>query len=170
MIAILVGFLTVVPAVQDGDVTQRIMDRIDLELRGYSRRLIMEVRKTIREELERTKSRVPKADPKPKSESEDPPVRENRVFLGITVDDFTDAERKALDVPGGMKIAGVRGPAQKAGVRAGDVLLEIGGKPVTEGNIVELLSRYHPGDKADLTVLRKGKRSTLKVVFSELKD
>ena len=170
MIAILVGFLTVVPAVQDGDPTQRIMDRIELELRKYRLRLVMEVRKTILDELKRAEARVPKPDPKPKSESADPPVRENRVFLGITVDDFTDAERKALDVPGGMKIAGVRGPALKAGVRAGDILLEIGGKPVTERNIVELLSRYEPGDKVDLTVLRKGKRSTLKVVFSKLKD
>ena len=51
MIAILVGFLAVVPAVQDGDPTQRIMDRIDRELREYRRRLVIEVRKTILEEL-----------------------------------------------------------------------------------------------------------------------
>ena len=164
MIAILVGFLTVVPAVQDGDLTQRIMDRIDAELREYRMRLVGQVKKTILEELQRAKSRVPKDEPA------DPPAGENRVFLGITVDEFTEAERKALNVPGGMKIAGVRGPAQKAGVRAGDVLLEIGGKPVTERNIVKILSRYAPGDKAPLKVLRSGEQHTLEVVFAGHKD
>ena len=173
MISILVGILSVVPAVQDGDPTQRIMKRIDQELREYRRRMVVEVRKTILEELQRAKARVPqprKPEPKAEPGPAEPPARENPVLLGITVDDFTDAERKALDVPGGLKIAGVRGPAQEAGVRAGDILLEIGGEPVTERNIVELLSRYDPGDQAELTVLRKGKRRMLKVVFSERKD
>ena len=164
MIAILAGFLTVVPAVQDGDLTQRIMDRIDTELREYRLRLFAEVRKTIREELRRAESRLEKDEPA------DPPARGVRVFLGITVDEFTDAERKALDVPGGLKIAGVRGPAQKAGVRAGDVLLEIGGTSVTERNIVKTLSRYAPGDKASLEVLRSGERRTLTVGFAGRKD
>ena len=177
MLPLLAAALSMTCAVQDGDPTPRIMERIDAELQEYRRRLVGEIRRTILEELERARAgQAPKSKPKPKPkdapkpEPDSKPKGESRVLLGISVDDFTDAERRALDVPGGLKIADVRGPAKAAGMRAGDILLEIGGKPVTERNIVDLLSRYAPGDTAKLTVLREGSRKTLNVTFAGRED
>ena len=170
MSPILAGMLTVLCATQDADPTQRIMQRIDAELQDYRRKLVGEIRRTILEELERARAGSKPERPEGPRHGlvpETPKPSNTPVLLGISVDEFTDEDRKALKVPGGMKIAGVRGPAKKAGVRAGDILLEIDGDPVTERTIGGTLSRYAPGDAAKLTVLRDGKRQTLKVVFSE---
>lgn len=66
----------------------------------------------------------------------------------------------------GVKLAGVRegSPAQKGGLREGDVVIKFGGKAVsTIYDYMESLARYKPDDTVDLVVLRGGKETTLAV-------
>ncbi len=74
------------------------------------------------------------------------------VTLGV-MPDYAD-EAKA-----GMKINGVRegGPAAKAGLKGGDTIIRIGGKPIaTIYDYMESLRGYKPGDKVDVVVRRDG--------------
>ena len=70
----------------------------------------------------------------------------------------------------GAIIAGVMrgGPADQAGVKPGDVLLEIGGKPVTGSpGMLNLIAQLKPGEKANLTLLRAGKNIELAVLIGK---
>ena len=58
-----------------------------------------------------------------------------------------------------MKLAGVRegSPAEKGGLKGGDVIVGFGGKPIaTIYDYMESMGRYKPGDKVDLVVKRDG--------------
>ena len=56
------------------------------------------------------------------------------------------------------------GPAAKAGMKAGDVILKIGGKPVHEGDEVRSVVRdLEPGKETTVGILRDGKPMDLKV-------
>ena len=99
-----------------------------------------------------------------------PPAAPRKVLLGIVADDMTDAERKALGIGGGIKVAGVRGPALDAGIKMGDILVEFDGEPVTEDRIGDLLSKHQPGDRVPVKVLRAKQTVKLTVVLGERKD
>ncbi len=93
-----------------------------------------------------------------------------RAYLGISAGDLTDPERKALGIGGGIRIAEVRGPAERAGLRPGDILLAIGGAPVTEETIARTLARHRPGDEVEVTVLRGRRKETFNLVLGERGD
>jgi hypothetical protein len=68
----------------------------------------------------------------------------------------------------GVKLEGVRedSPAEKGGLRGGDIIVGFGGKPVaTIYDYTESLGRYKPGDTVEVVVRRDGKEVTLKVVL-----
>lgn len=93
-----------------------------------------------------------------------------RPYLGISPGDLNDKERKALGIGGGIRLAEVRGPAEKAGLKPGDILLAVGAVPVTEETIVRTLDRHRPGDTVEVTVLRDRKKEVLKVTLGERSD
>lgn len=48
-------------------------------------------------------------------------------------------------------------PAQQAGMKAGDCILTIGGKPLENANsLIEIYAKYKPGDAVELTIQRPG--------------
>ena len=58
------------------------------------------------------------------------------------------------------------GAADKAGLKKGDVLIEIDGVKVKDGAAVqEKVNSYHPGDKATLKIIRSQKELELPVEF-----
>ena len=70
----------------------------------------------------------------------------------------------------GLRLSGVRegSPAQKGGLRKGDVVVEFGGKEV--GDIYAYtyaLREYAPGDEVDIVVLREGERVTVTVTLGD---
>lgn len=82
-------------------------------------------------------------------------------YLG-TMPDYADESKN------GLKLADVRsgGPAAKAGLKGGDVVIKIGGKPIgTIYDFMESLAHYKPGDKVDVVVKREGKDVTLPVTL-----
>jgi Do/DeqQ family serine protease len=85
-----------------------------------------------------------------------------RGWIGVEVQDLTAelAESFGVKPDQGALIAGVmRGsPADRAGVKPGDVLLAIGGKPVKDAQVMlELIAALPPGEKARFDFLRNGK-------------
>jgi len=68
----------------------------------------------------------------------------------------------------GVKLSEVQpgSPADKAGLKAGDVIVKIGGdKVATLKNYSEALKKFQPGDKTDVTYQRDGKELTTKIEF-----
>jgi len=59
-------------------------------------------------------------------------------------------------------------PAEKAGLKEGDIILEMGGEKIGENNtIAKMISGYNPNDSVDLNILRDGKEITITVVLGE---
>ncbi len=68
----------------------------------------------------------------------------------------------------GVKLSGVAdgGPAQKAGVQAGDVVVKFGGEPIeTLEDYTDAIGRHKPGDQVEVVVKRDGKDLTLSVTL-----
>jgi hypothetical protein len=91
-------------------------------------------------------------------------VRGFRVYLG-TVPDYSEQVE-------GLKISAVRSgsPAEKAGLRAGDIIVKVGSIEVK--NIYDFtyaLQMYKPGDEVEIIVLRDGERLSLVVKFESRK-
>jgi len=89
-------------------------------------------------------------------------------YLGIGMQPMTEQLGKALGAPGGRGVLIVQvaegGPAGKAGVRAGDVLIGIGKQAV--GNTVDVyraLGHFHPGQTVDLEIVRDKKTDKIPV-------
>ena len=82
-----------------------------------------------------------------------------RAYTGVIPDYGAEVE--------GLRISDVRadGPADKAGIKGGDVVVNVSGKEVK--NIYDytyVLESLKVGEKVKITVLRKGKKVTLEVV------
>ena len=93
-----------------------------------------------------------------------------RALLGITMQPIDDKIAKELKLSSlnGVYIVEVSksGAADKAGVKAGDVLVAIDSyKITTTSSVQETVSRFSPGDEAELTIIRDGKELKLKVTF-----
>lgn len=93
-----------------------------------------------------------------------------RALLGITMQPVDDkiAKEMKLSSVNGVYIVEVseKGAADKAGIKKGDVLVAIDSLKVTDGaSVQEIVSRFSPGDKAQLTVIRDGKEKVFEVTF-----
>jgi serine protease DegQ len=91
-----------------------------------------------------------------------------RGWIGIESQDITPelADSFGLGRQTGAIIAGVvrGGPADKAGMRPGDILLRVEDKPVGNTNdMLNLIAQLKPGAKARMTVVRKNRESTMNV-------
>jgi C-terminal processing protease CtpA/Prc len=59
-------------------------------------------------------------------------------------------------------------PAEKAGIKAGDVIVKIDGDPVTgPDDVAEILSDRDEGDEVEITLIRKGIKQTVKAEVEE---
>lgn len=83
----------------------------------------------------------------------------SNVYLGSIPD------MSGSDVPG-MRLSGVSAgsPAEVGGLKAGDVIVALGGKPVKDlYEYSDALYSHKPGDEVDIVVLRDGQRLTMHV-------
>jgi S1-C subfamily serine protease len=84
-----------------------------------------------------------------------------RGWIGVEVQELTpsQAESFKLGAARGALIAGVLrgGPADKAGVKPGDVLTEVQGKPVADpAGMLNLIAALEPGQAAKVKLKRHG--------------
>ena len=85
-----------------------------------------------------------------------------RGWIGVELQEITPAlaDSFKLGDPHGALIAGVLsgGPADKAGIKPGDVLLEVQGKPVADpASMLNLVAALAPGSSAKLKLSRQGR-------------
>ena len=93
-----------------------------------------------------------------------------RAVLGITMSDISDkiAEELKLSSRNGVYISEVSksSAADEAGIKSGDILIAIDSIKVnTSPSVQEAVSKYSPGDKAVVTVIREGKEKKFDVTF-----
>ncbi len=98
-----------------------------------------------------------------------------RAGLGAIVQGLTPkmAQSFGLDTTEGALLAGVNpgSAAEKAGLKAGDIVLAIDAEKVTgAGDLVAKLYTHEPGDTVNLTILRNGAQSTLPVTLQKLDE
>jgi len=107
-----------------------------------------------------------------------PQLRNGKVVrgvIGVTVskDHLTPETAKALGLPStsGALIATVNpnGPADKAGLEPGDVVVDFGGKSVKDSDsLVAMVVNTRPGTSVPMTVYRSNQRKNLNVTIDEL--
>src|ERR1700730_12340809 len=95
-----------------------------------------------------------------------------RGWIGVEPQEITPAlaESFGLTKKTGAIIAGVlkNGPADKAGMMPGDIVVAIENKPVTDTTaLTNLVAQLTPGAKAKMTVLRKSKETALSVTVGK---
>ena len=91
-----------------------------------------------------------------------------RGWIGVESQDITPelAQSFSLGRDSGAIIAGVvrGGPAHRAGMQPGDILIAVGAKPVANtSEMLNLIAQLEPGEKAQLRILRKNREATLDV-------
>jgi serine protease Do len=96
-----------------------------------------------------------------------------RGWLGVSIQEVTPelARQFKLDKDRGTLVAGVveGSPAEKAGLKHGDVITEFGGKQVDEPyNLRNIVAGTPPGTEVEMKVIRDGETRTLKVTIEEL--
>src|SRR6266576_2727156 len=96
-----------------------------------------------------------------------------RAYLGIVVQDVTPAIAKAFGEkdPRGVLVGDVspNSPAQAAGLRRGDIILEVNSKPMTNSNQLRMtISMMQPGSEAKLKVVHDGSQRELTIKLHEL--
>ena len=88
--------------------------------------------------------------------------RVRRARLGVVV--ATQPARGGVGGGAGVREVPPNGPARRAGVRPGDVIVGLGGQPVrSNSDLLALLDESAIGRAMELKVLRKGKELTLTV-------
>jgi serine protease Do len=98
-------------------------------------------------------------------------VREGKVvrgFLGVTIQDLTPqlAESFNVKTKSGAIVSDIApdSPADKAGLKSEDIVLEINGKPISDSRRLKFaVAAMRPGSEADFRILRKGTEQTIKV-------
>jgi len=93
-------------------------------------------------------------------------------YLGISMNDVTPENSSFFNLPdaAGALVAQVApgSPADKAGLKQGDVLREIDGKKIVNGSFLQVaVSQIAPGNVISLGVIRDGKPETVKLTVGE---
>ena len=100
-----------------------------------------------------------------------------RGWLGIRAQDVTPQTAASLGVPrpgGEMAVVtevAENSPAAEAGIKAGDLIVELNGKPVPKSHeLPSLIADTPPNQKVTLKIIHENKEQTLTVKIGELPD
>ena len=103
-------------------------------------------------------------------------IRDGKIthaFIGIQISDVTPDNAKFFEMKKaeGALVSEVEpdAPGAKAGLRSGDVITEVDGKPVTDaGQLQMVVGQKRPGDTIHLQVVRDSKPTTIAVTLEAL--
>jgi serine protease Do len=98
-----------------------------------------------------------------------------RGMLGVTIQPVNADLASSLDLPAarGAIVTSVAagGPAEKAGLKRGDVITAINKQPVSDDNSLRnLVASKAPGSNVEVTALRNGRDQNFQVALAELPD
>lgn len=93
-----------------------------------------------------------------------------RAYLGVSIRDLDQklAEELSMDRPRGVYVNGLTdgGAARDAGLAKGDVIVRVGSIPVNNvPQLQEQVSKFKPGDRVPVTVVRTGKEQVMEVTL-----
>ncbi len=96
-----------------------------------------------------------------------------RGWLGVYIQPLSPEVAQGLGIPGkqGALVSDVTkdGPAAKAGIRSGDVIVSYDGKDVKDQHdLPSMVAATSPGKKVDIKVYRDGKELTIPVTIAEM--
>lgn len=99
----------------------------------------------------------------------------SRGWMGVSVQDITEEMARSLQLKerrGAIVSEVFKGdPAERAGIRAGDVVTEINGKKIKDTHELLLsIASFHVGDKVSIKVIRDGREMIFQVTVVERKD
>lgn len=89
-------------------------------------------------------------------------------YFGLSIAPIPPAVASKFDITDGLFVESVakRGPAAKAGLRAGDVITKINGEPANDADvIIRVALKKKVGDKVKVKYLRDGKTATTPVTL-----
>lgn len=100
-------------------------------------------------------------------------VRRGRI--GVLIQDISPDLREALKLStsDGALVSSVvdDGPADKAGIRDGDIIIAFNGEDILDASDIRNAVGYvQPGERADITYLRDGKRRTTRINVEEVSE
>lgn len=98
-----------------------------------------------------------------------------RGYLGVVPQDLDSGLAQQFDVPdqNGALIGDVLpdSPANKAGLKSGDVILSVAGKPVTGAdNLKAVVSQLEPGSQVQVRLIRNGSPRTINVMLGTVSE
>jgi serine protease Do len=98
-----------------------------------------------------------------------------RGWMGVSIQNLTDELAKSLGIKQaeGALISGVEkgSPADKAGFKRGDLIVELAGKKIADSTTLRnLVSSTAPGAKVDARIIRDGKEQTITMTLGEYKE
>ena len=98
--------------------------------------------------------------------------RPQRGYIGVSLQALDEDIAASLGIPKnqGELIRSVTagGPAARAGVQQGDVVVSVGGRPVTpDESLAYLVSRQPIGSRVPIEIVRDGRRQTVNVAIGE---
>ena len=101
--------------------------------------------------------------------------RARRGWLGVRIQTVTDglAESLGMKEARGALVANItpKGPAEKSGVKVGDVILEFDGKPISEmRELPRAVAETTVGKAVKVKVLRQGKEQAISVTLGEFPE
>lgn len=141
-------------------VKKRILEKIEARLKAEEEKILKEIGKIVDEELSKLEGRAPKETPKaevkePKAEAKKPG------FLGIQPGEG--------DEEGVIVIDGIveNSPAEKAGLKAGDVIVAIGKTQVDSmDQLYAAIGHAGAGTKVTIKISREGEESTVEATLA----
>jgi serine protease Do len=95
----------------------------------------------------------------------------DRGYLGVHIEDVTPALAKAFHTTAGGALIGditPNGPAANAGLKKGDIVIELNGQPVSDADqLKERVGTMDPNTKIDMKVMRDGKAMDVALQLGE---
>jgi len=91
----------------------------------------------------------------------------DRAALGISTETIANAEGQ----PAGAGVVSVEagGPADRAGIEAGDIIVTVAGQPTPSVSVLQgVLAEHKPGDRVPVRVTRSGTEQTVEVTLGSL--
>jgi serine protease Do len=84
------------------------------------------------------------------------PDQTAKTVLGLTVSDLGESQKRELRVRGGVRVDAVEGPAARAGLREGDVILSVDNTDVTDAKHFASLAAKVERSRAVSVLVRRG--------------
>ena len=97
----------------------------------------------------------------------------DRAFLGVDMEDLTEQLAEYFKVKHGVLVTEVYkdSPADKAGIKAGDIITRFEGKNIEESDdLSHYIGKKKTGDKVKLQVVRNGKSKSIEAELGKLED